>query len=95
VNEMALCAADWRRLGMAKQQALAVEGSKQYLENLPGEHKRDLVPENKLPSAFELSTVGVMSGPPAYRPRKTTGAGRAAHLCERMWCEMKPDKYTR
>ena len=26
------CHADWRRLGMAQQQALAMEGSKQYLE---------------------------------------------------------------
>lgn len=78
---------------MAQQQALAMEGSKQYLENLPGELKRDLVPVNKLPPAADLSKVGVTSGPPAHRPRRTKGAGNAVHLCERVWCEMKPDKY--
>ena len=78
---------------MAQQQALAIEGSTQYLESLPGELKRDLVPANKLPAASELSKVGVTAGPPAHRPRRTRGAGPAVHLCERVWCEMKPDKY--
>ena len=80
---------------MARQQALASEGSRQYLENLPGESKRDLVPANKLPSSAELSKVGTFSGPPAYRPRKTSGGGEVVHLCEKFWCDMKPDKYTR
>jgi hypothetical protein len=78
---------------MAQQQALAIEGTKQYLEYLPGDSKRELVPENKLPSAVELAKTGVTSGPPALRPRRTTGAGPAVHLCERVWCGMTPDKY--
>jgi hypothetical protein len=80
---------------MTQQQALAIQGSMQYQESLPGELKRELVPASKLPPASELSKVGVVSGPPAFRPRKTTGAGPAVHVCERVWCEMKPDQYTR
>eukprot|EP00892_Ulva_mutabilis_P003598 jgi/Ulvmu1/160/UM001_0164.1 len=86
-----LAATDWRYLGMAQQQALAIQGSQQAPDVLPGASSA-LVPASQLPPAAELLKTGVSAGPPKFRPRRANANG-AAHLCEEVWCQLPPENF--
>jgi hypothetical protein len=85
--------ADWRRLGMAHQQALAKEGVRQPGDSLPGSALA-LVPAGPLPTAQELEQVSVDRGPAAFRPRPTKRGGHdSSHLCELVACRLPRERF--
>lgn len=83
--------ADWRRLGMAHRQALATQGVRQVLNDLPGSAAA-LVPASQLPHPRELEGAGVDSGPRQFRPRRAGGRG-PAHLCETVACRLPAERF--
>lgn len=76
---------------MAQQQALAIEGSTQTPDALPGASSA-LVPANQLPPSSELLKTGVSAGPTKFRPRRCTADG-CAHLCEEVRCQLPPENF--
>lgn len=76
---------------MAQQQALAIQGSPQTPDVLPGSSSA-LVPASQLPPASELLKTGVSAGPAKFRPRRATADG-CAHLCEEVWCQLPPENF--
>lgn len=76
---------------MAQQQALALQGSTQAPDALPGAATA-LVPTNQLPPAAELLKTGVSAGPARFRPRRANTDG-AAHLCEEVWCQLPAENF--